>query len=288
MADIEVWASGQPAPGQTVQHVQENVRMLFPDATAAQLARFTAGTRFVVTKASEDAAKQVVEALMRCGVLAELGPALSPLVGVTLSAAPAPAPTLRPIATPASAQLFDRSQAVPRAAPESAPKVAGAPRAPRAKSQPQRTAYVSSTLIPGEEVVGVSKQSLLTNLVWKFIAVTMLLMAFTNAATAVLLLPVSGVMLVSLLLPYWTTELVLTNKRVTAKFGFINRRTIDLKIEKVESVQIRQSVLGRIFNYGSIVLAGTGTPQEAVPDIANPLAFHRAFFELQEFVLHGE
>lgn len=81
---------------------------------------------------------------------------------------------------------------------------------------------------------------------------------------------------------YKTTELAITNKRVIAKFGFISRRTIELNINKVESIQVSQGILGRIFNYGSLVISGTGNPQAPIPGISNPLNFRRVFMETQD------
>jgi len=81
---------------------------------------------------------------------------------------------------------------------------------------------------------------------------------------------------------YKTTELVVTNKRVVAKFGFVSRQTIELNINKVESIQVHQSILGRIFNYGSLVVSGAGNPQAPILGISNPMAFRRVFMETQD------
>lgn len=81
---------------------------------------------------------------------------------------------------------------------------------------------------------------------------------------------------------YKTTELAFTNKRVIAKFGFVSRQTIELNMHKIESMQVNQDVLGRIFNYGTLIISGAGTPQAPIPGISNPIAFRRAFMESQE------
>ena len=70
-----------------------------------------------------------------------------------------------------------------------------------------------------------------------------------------------------------STEAAFTNKRVIAKFGFIRRHTIDLRLNKIESVQVNQGMFGRIFNYGSLSISGSGNPQAPVPFIANPMKF---------------
>lgn len=81
---------------------------------------------------------------------------------------------------------------------------------------------------------------------------------------------------------YKTTELAVTNKRVIAKFGFISRKTIELNINKVESIQVDQGILGRIFNFGSLVVSGAGNPQAPIPGISNPMDFRRVFMETQD------
>ncbi len=81
---------------------------------------------------------------------------------------------------------------------------------------------------------------------------------------------------------YKTTELAFTNKRVIAKFGFISRQTVELNITKVESIQVNQDILGRIFNFGTLVISGAGNPQAPIPGISDPMAFRRAFMESQD------
>jgi len=73
-----------------------------------------------------------------------------------------------------------------------------------------------------------------------------------------------------------------SNKRVIAKFGFISRKTVELNISKVESIQVNQGFLGRIFNFGTLVISGAGNPQAPIPGISDPMAFRRAFMESQD------
>ena len=82
-----------------------------------------------------------------------------------------------------------------------------------------------------------------------------------------------------------STELAVTNKRVITKFGFIQRDTVELNIQKVESVQVQQGILGRMLDFGTIVIAGGGNPQAPVPGISDPMGFRRAFLEAQEIAL---
>jgi uncharacterized membrane protein YdbT with pleckstrin-like domain len=71
----------------------------------------------------------------------------------------------------------------------------------------------------------------------------------------------------------WTTETDVTNLRVVHKTGFIQRRTFEMSLDKVESVDVNQSILGRILNYGDVTILGVGEGKETISTIASPLAF---------------
>ncbi len=71
----------------------------------------------------------------------------------------------------------------------------------------------------------------------------------------------------------WTTELVITDRRVIFKQGFIRRRSIEMNMDKIESVDVDQSILGRMLNYGDITVRGTGTGLEPLRGIDDPLVF---------------
>ena len=71
----------------------------------------------------------------------------------------------------------------------------------------------------------------------------------------------------------WTTETDVTNLRVVHKTGFIKRRTFEMSLDKVESVDVNQSILGRILNYGSVTVKGVGEGNETISTIASPLEF---------------
>ena len=74
----------------------------------------------------------------------------------------------------------------------------------------------------------------------------------------------------------WTTETDVTNMRVVHKTGFIKRRTFEMSLDKVESVDVNQSILGRLMNYGDITIQGVGEGTQAISTIASPLAFRNA------------
>ena len=128
------------------------------------------------------------------------------------------------------------------------------------------SSYVDDVLINDERVMyraRISKWAL-----WPFILF------------GALLIPLFGAGLVLWLwawIIYRTTELAITNKRVIAKTGLIQRRTIEMFLEKIESIQVDQSVFGRMFNFGSVIISGTGVHSAPFKSISDPLALRKNF-----------
>ncbi len=71
----------------------------------------------------------------------------------------------------------------------------------------------------------------------------------------------------------WTTETDVTNLRVVHKTGFIQRQTFEMSLDKVESVDVNQSILGRLLNYGNVEIFGVGEGNKTIDTIASPLEF---------------
>ncbi|AEE26335.1 PH domain-containing protein [Francisella hispaniensis] len=90
---------------------------------------------------------------------------------------------------------------------------------------------------------------------------------------AILIFPIGLILLLYPIIIKLTTEMAITNQKVIGKTGFISRNSIDLRFEKVESVKLSQGVLGRILNYGTITVSGTGSTQANFKFISNPVAF---------------
>ncbi len=65
---------------------------------------------------------------------------------------------------------------------------------------------------------------------------------------------------------------VVTTKRVIFKKGFIKRSSYDLMLHKCEGVMVEQSIMGRIFNYGTVIVT-TGEASNSYKFISHPFAF---------------
>ncbi len=69
------------------------------------------------------------------------------------------------------------------------------------------------------------------------------------------------------------TEMAVTNRRVVIKTGLASRKTIEMLLNKVESIEVSETAFGRMLGYGTIVVIGTGGTPEPFHKMANPLEF---------------
>ncbi len=85
--------------------------------------------------------------------------------------------------------------------------------------------------------------------------------------------------LISRVIFFVTTEYGITSKRVLGKTGFIYRSALDLVLLKVEAVRLNQTILGRILNYGTVEVTGTGGTGESLKFIPDPIMFRNRIQE---------
>ncbi len=101
----------------------------------------------------------------------------------------------------------------------------------------------------------------------------------------VILAPVTFGLSLLVLIDTWiviaTSEIAITNKRVIVKLGFIRRNTFEIMLSKTESIQVNQEIMGRILNYGDLVISSAG---EKIPisNVKGPLEFRKNLVEMQE------
>ena len=145
--------------------------------------------------------------------------------------------------------------------------------------------YIEEILQPGEKIIFSSTISWVTYLpgifLWAVAIVLTALGSDSQHRSGIYLLA----LIVALLACYssfrawfrrWTTEIDVTDRRVVYKTGFVRRHTVEMNMDKIESVDVDQSIFGRIFDYGDILIRGTGHGIEPLRGIDSPLAFRNA------------
>jgi uncharacterized membrane protein YdbT with pleckstrin-like domain len=147
--------------------------------------------------------------------------------------------------------------------------------------------YVDEVLQPGEtirRVTSVSRVGFLPGLFLWIVALLLLIFIspWSQGSAAIALVGWIAVLAAfvvgaGLLIKHWwrrfTTEVAVTDRRVICKVGFIKRRTFEMHMDKVESVDVDQTVMGRLLNYGDISIRGTGETMETLRMIDHPLQF---------------
>ena len=80
----------------------------------------------------------------------------------------------------------------------------------------------------------------------------------------------------------WTTEIGITSHRLVKKTGFLSLKTAEVALPNIEGVRVNQTILGRIFGYGTVRVEGTGVDSVTTPPIADPVGFVRAIQTARE------
>src|SRR5262252_9385842 len=131
--------------------------------------------------------------------------------------------------------------------------------------------YIDEILQPGEKVLYSTNAHWIFYLpaigAWLVAAILLVVSGVTAAVPGIVLLSLASASVIGLVALYltfkawfhrWTTETDVTNMRVVHKTGFIQRRTFEMALDKVESVDVNQSIMGRILNYGNVTIMGVG------------------------------
>lgn len=85
---------------------------------------------------------------------------------------------------------------------------------------------------------------------------------------------------ISPLIDLYYNEFAITNKQVIIKTGFISRKTLEMNLTKIESVNVNQTIVGRILGFGDITIIGTGGTRETFKKINRPITFRKIFQEM--------
>ena len=140
--------------------------------------------------------------------------------------------------------------------------------------------YIDQHLMSGEKIVHRTQLHwvvFLWPIIWFAVAIWLFSMGGESAVFfgGVILLFIALPMLLNAFVARRTSEFAVTNKRILIKTGLISRHSLETLLNKVEGIGVGQGILGRILDYGTIVVSGTGGSKEPFRRIAHPMQFHR-------------
>jgi len=115
--------------------------------------------------------------------------------------------------------------------------------------------YVNNSLVNNEKVLYTGAFALWDNFFWIVISF--------------------GILLIPIFLFQKFSEIAITNNRVVGKSGILRRKTYDFGLKNIESIDVKQTILGRIFGYGDIVITGSGASNLLIPAIKSPEEFKK-------------
>jgi uncharacterized membrane protein YdbT with pleckstrin-like domain len=153
--------------------------------------------------------------------------------------------------------------------------------------------YVENHLIAGEKVVYTTRlhwivllRPIVLSLLFGVPGVALLVRSAADhsAQTAsttpmmaggVILMVVAAICIVTGILKRNATEMAVTDKRLVVKVGVAGRRTLELLLQKVESIAVEESLMGRVLGYGTVIVHGTGGTPEPFDRMAHPIEFRK-------------
>ncbi len=107
------------------------------------------------------------------------------------------------------------------------------------------------------------------------IATTILFLFPQAILVSIMLLAVAIVFGIMNLLTYLSSTFKVRKRSISIKVGILVRDSTSIPFSKVETIDVRQSILGSLLNYGTLVITGTGGSRNAINQISNPLTCRR-------------
>ena len=141
--------------------------------------------------------------------------------------------------------------------------------------------YIKANLNSGEKINNFTKPSIKPVIVQTVILLPVIFFSsyviFEGATIASVIgtVLIVGLILVFEMIKIYVSEFAITNKRVISKLGLIRRDVEEMNLKSIESVNLKQSIIGRILNYGSIVISGRGSSQVTFKDIDDPVQIRK-------------
>ncbi len=154
--------------------------------------------------------------------------------------------------------------------------------------------YIDSNLLEGERIVFRTRLHWILFLGPVFLTIIVLLPIAWSLASgtwrsyAWIPLGLGLLIILAAFIKRQSSDFAVTNKRIMMKVGVFRMRSIELLLSKVETIAVDQSLLGRIFGYGSIVVTGSGGSREVFSHIQAPLEFRRAMQSVADKQITGE
>jgi len=115
--------------------------------------------------------------------------------------------------------------------------------------------------------------------IWVFITMVLTYQNTIVALLAYMTGLISVINLINALITYNMSEYAITNKRVLVKTGFFSHSFLEVLLPRVESIQVSQGLLGRLFNYGTIVIRGFSGAKDPFRFLDQPIGFHHCVQE---------
>lgn len=128
-------------------------------------------------------------------------------------------------------------------------------------------------LIQNEEIIlseKISKIIFIPSIIFFIISIVFFVISKSNYFFSLIFLIFSSVSLIKNLFLFLSTKFILTNKKIIIQSGIFFIDSFEFMLNKIESISINKSIIGKILGYGTINIAGTGGHFKGIDFIKNP------------------
>lgn len=135
--------------------------------------------------------------------------------------------------------------------------------------------YAKETLLKDEKIVFATHPHYIifyTIVLWLALAIFMVQIAHSKPLAVIMLL-MGAFGFVGDLISYYYSEYVITSRRILVKTGFIRRKSLEIYLERIEGVSVEQGIVGRVLNFGTVIIAGVGGTKDPFLFVPDPLGF---------------
>jgi uncharacterized membrane protein YdbT with pleckstrin-like domain len=138
--------------------------------------------------------------------------------------------------------------------------------------------YIKKSLVADEKIIYFTRSHIIVfypAIIWIFLALLIALTFSQSSFLVLAILFIASGYFVKECVDYYSSEYVVTNKRVLMKKGFFRTQSVEISLDRIESIYIERNIIGRALNFGTIIISGIGGTKNPLFYIPNPLEFRK-------------
>ncbi len=136
--------------------------------------------------------------------------------------------------------------------------------------------YIEDNLSAGEKIVYRANVSVAVLIITGvFFAFIIWLSSKVSPFMVTIMTLLTIIIILRVLVAMFTTEIALTDRRIIGKRGVLQHHSLEILLNKVESISVKRTLMGMMFGFGTVTITGSGGTRESFPSIDKPNEFRK-------------